>query len=214
MLLSVDQSQNIPPELWMKIFSYLSPRQVGLISFVSQLFKAISENQLLWEVLVRRNYPDTYAQLSTRLTVQETEVGNKRRRGEIDWRVECIKRVQFFSFAKQGRLDFTLIVKGLVACFDIFEERVYVGGADKLTTTNANGKEQLVGIEVRKNAIITSIKVEKRKDGEISIYTGDMKGNIISWQFDGVKFEQKREFARASQNREKVLDLYPYRKKN
>lgn len=78
--LLVDQSLNIPPELWVNIFSHLSPKELIVSSLVSHFFKDISNDQVLWKELTRKYYPDTHAQLSNRQFVQHVAEGNKKKK--------------------------------------------------------------------------------------------------------------------------------------
>lgn len=193
-------------EIWVEIFSHLSPVDVAISSTVCRFFYEISKTQVLWEELTRRNYPETHAYFSGKQIVQEERKNEAISSNAIDWKEECIERVLFFSAAKKDQLGHQPLFEGYVTCFDIFEDRVYIGAANKLVAT-ADDEETRVERQSKKSAIIFSIKVEKREDGKIYVYTGDINGSIIIWQFDGFQFKKEKDISKYSTNRVKIFAL-------
>lgn len=214
-LSSYDVSKYIPQELWFNIFNYLphTPEALCNLSLVCQIFHAISQDWHLWEAATKNCYPNTHAHLSERQMVQHSADGIKRRKlgepVEIDWRQECIDRARFFASAKKNQLRCTpLLQKQLVTCFDVLDERIFAGSDTKLVSFVSN--EEPISTETKQKEIISSIKAEKREDGETYVYTGEMNGNITCWKFlkEGC-FVRREEFFG---HRTKVFEIVPYGK--
>lgn len=129
---------------------------------------------------------------------------------EIDWKQQFIERVLFFSAAKKGELERATLLtpdvvrtdgrkkkylaKDRIFSLDFFDGRPFVGVEKKLVTFD--DQEKLVEITPEQGRRITSIKVEKRNDGMIYVYTGDRAGHIFSWQFNGSQFKQKKKISK------------------
>lgn len=198
--LSIDQSQNIPLELWTSIASYFSGYDLISFSLVSRIFHNISNEQSIWKELTRRNYPDTFVQLTKRRIVQKTKKGRKKRRigfsEEINWKQQWIESVHLFSAKKSRQFQNRTLLENVMSCFDIFERTVYIGVRNKSIVPNSPRQlfpsrinDKLVSI--MSNHDINIIKVERRKDGDIYLYTGAKTGRVMGWKFCETHFERK-----------------------
>lgn len=191
--LSIDQSKNIPVELWFNIFRTLSPEDLGRLASVCHIFYSISTNQSVWEEVTKRLYPNTYIHLSERQVVPQQAVeGHKRRKLDpstpIDWRQACLERVHFFLAAKKGQLQRTSLYQ-FVTGFDILDGRIYVGDGKKLVTFLKDQVGGLVNQVYKSN--VNFVKAEKRKDGKTYVYTGSFSGEINILLFKDSYFKEK-----------------------
>jgi WD40 repeat protein len=160
----------LPDELLLRAFGYLFPKDLCLLSAVSQRIKALSEDDSLWKPLCLNRLD-----LIHNFTAVKKPRLKKRRLKQSPWK-QCYKKKILFTNAinKDGPTA--------ISCLQICPTEIYVG-----TVKGELSVWKFDGTCVKKNpqaheSPITCIKVKRGgTDGKRKIYTGSMDNTIRIW---------------------------------